>query len=580
MHDTVVEKSKLPQKNSLHPSENLGEEIVGNAQTPISAPLESARGVERASVECRDPLVPPTSRYSISESIPPVVNAHAYATSEPYSRSRPVSPAPSSSLATHEPVLNTQQIPKLKLLKKLEDDSFSISTSTTSTSLGSNERTRALEQFSGAGTKLTREISCDPDVTYPALQPSQFVGAPTESEGALPQILVRAATSASVVVEARSSGHNHDALLPLRERLGIPSQNRRYSTPHKRRAALSISSGTRTDVIFPSKISVDVHLRFNGERGMFDSKHIDDFEWTAPASYLALNPDETIDKHVKAHSELEDHEIYIRHGSCQVKGPSNMDADGEFSKVDDIEDLNQFAIRDVCGFISKNPFYQPSLEVYWDFSSARLKPVHQQDFAETIQLGLQKKMCRNFRDQEYIPKCDLEVFLDVSVARTLVEQDASLKMNQLEKDKFLKKVQTLPARKLLVLCVFVGFKLDKLKHLIYEHGFSDKKLPKKNTECQDADCTNKYALMWAHINAFFPKEIEKDRKCRVLAADKVVPLQHPVSGKHELGQGAFGLVTQVMIDRSLHSLSGVSHGILCARILANDASRIPIVLLP
>lgn len=94
------------------------------------------------------------------------------------------------------------------------------------------------------------------------------------------------------------------------------------------------------------------------------------------------------------------------------------------------------------------------------------------------------------------------------------------------------------------------------------------------------DCTNKYALMWAHINAFFPKEIEKERKSRALTAHKVEPLQHPVSRNRELGQGAFGLVAQVMIDRSHHSLSEVSNGILYARILANGISRILIVSVP
>lgn len=584
-----MDTSTVQQKRSFSPSENHDDEVVGDAPTQTCATPESP---EQATVERSSPPGPTTAGGLNFDTLPPVPHAYKDADSEQYtprSKSRSISPASSSSVAANEPLADTHAQPlRLKLLKNKiktpDDDTFSISSTTTSTSRGSEERTKPFERSPAEGTKLATELFFGSEMASAAMESSQVPGTSPDS-AETPQILVRAATSSSIVAETTSSSHIRGALQPLRElreRLGIPSQDKRYPTQHgqKPKVALSISSGTKTDIVFPSKIRVDVHLRFNGQSGMFSPRVIKDFEWTVPASYNDLNPDKTIDKHVQAHSELKDQEIYIRHGSCQVKGPSNMKTDGEFSKVDDIEALNQYAIRDICGFISKNLFYLPRLEVHWDFSSARLKPLPQQDFAETIQLGLQKKMCRNFKGQEYIPGCDLEVFLDVSVARVLLDQDASLNMNQTEKTKFLKKLQTLPARKLLVLCVCVGFKLDKLKHLIYDHGFSDRNLPRRDTECSDADCTNKYALLWAHIHAFFPKTIKKGRKWHSLTTDKVVPLQHPVSQKPELGQGAFGVVTQVIIDRSHHSLSGVSNGTVHARRVVNNNFRIPIVFLP
>ncbi|KEF55189.1 serine/threonine protein kinase, partial [Exophiala aquamarina CBS 119918] len=277
--------------------------------------------------------------------------------------------------------------------------------------------------------------------------------------------------------------------------------------------------------------------------------------WTAQASYDQLSPAQIINHHVQACPELDGHEIYIRHGSCQVKGPSDLNSEGEFSKVDDIEDLSQYAIRDICGFISKNLFSLPSLEVHWDFSSARLRPLPSENYAEAIRLGLEKKVCTNFKEQQYIPACDLEVFLDVSVARNLLDQDASVNMSHFETARFLRKVQTFPARKLLVLCVFSRFNLDELKHLI-DHGFNDETRPQPSTTCGDKECTAKYAQLRNNIHTFFPRNIKKGQKRHMLTTQEVVPLQHPPCEERELGQGAYGVVTQVIIDRSHYSFPG------------------------
>jgi len=527
--------------------------------------------------------------------VAPVSHADKEVNSEqctPRWKSQSVPTVPSSRVVENETLTDTHDQPlRLKVLKNkikaFDDETVSISSNTTSTSRGSEERTKLFERFSIEGTKLATELSVGPEMTLGATESSEIAGPSPESTEVTPQILVRAATSLSVAVETTLSNHNQGAMQPVREFLGIPPRDSRYPTQQeqKRKATLSISSDTKTDVVFPSKIHVDVHLRFNGKSGDFSPTQFEDFEWTVPARYNELNPKRTIDRHVQAHPKLKGQKIYIRHGSCQVKGPSNMKSAGEFSKVDYMKALNQYAIRDICGFISKHPFYTPRLEVHWDFASAQLKPLPQQDFAETIQVELQKKMCRNFNGQEYIPKCDLEEFLDVSVARLLLDRDPSLNMSQEDKDEFLEKVQTLPARKLLVICVFVGFKLDKLRHLIYDHNFSDRDLPKGstkgsgaeisngNTKCLDADCTFKYARLWNQMNAFFPKDIKKGQKRRSLPTDRVVPVQYPDSQQRELGQGAFGVVTEVIIDRSHHSLSGVSNEPIYACMVVNNTYR-------
>jgi len=299
----------------------------------------------------------------------------------------------------------------------------------------------------------------------------------------------------------------------------------------------------------------------------FRNDKIKDFQWTEPENYKQLVPDGFMSKLQDAETELKTQDIYLRYGTCQVKGPSGLEYDSPVSIVKDHEQLSENAIRAICDFISKHPYQHFDLKVYWDYGSAQIKaPTAKQiedhlypiSYAAMIKKEMEKKLQTNFENLSYIPRRDLDVFLQRSVIENVVKECKSLQLDEESRKQFITDIQSL-APKLFAICVYRGSDMAFLEHLMSEsHRCQDtpERRPKVNMVCNKDYCTrHEIQELVRCLPIFFAEKISRNYRHSELSPVQVLPL-HDVGDEDSdgratrkvLGKGAFGKVFAVKIN--------------------------------
>jgi serine/threonine protein kinase len=385
-------------------------------------------------------------------------------------------------------------------------------------------------------------------------------------------ILQRQATIPLVTSDPKITDSNDGPYSNTREHLGIPSSST-FARP-RYQGQVSILPEVKWDWILPTTITANLHLRFHGITGTTEKlKTVPCFVWSSEDSYHALFAEKTI-------ATPDKHELYLRHACCCVLDTPRFKQDIYYSNVDDDDPktLSHHAIQNICDFIGIYPFHPFTLEIYWDYSSVQLETVGPSSdgmhtsLADTIQSEIRRKMdaTRNFEDQKYIARGDLEPFLEFEVVYRVIREDGSLSLlnlNDEQKLEFARTVQTLRAVVLFAICVYAGLEMRVLWHFVKVHHFSDKKLPNTNVVCDWPACADKARKICETKPGFFPRRIEEDRQFHELKKEEIMPLYHagPNRTKKRLGKGASGSVYEVGIDPAHTYLSGVGRDLCYSR---------------
>ncbi|KAK7899943.1 hypothetical protein LTR67_003689 [Exophiala xenobiotica] len=378
--------------------------------------------------------------------------------------------------------------------------------------------------------------------------------------------------------EANRIGGLHQPRSHSRLRISTTSESpsrSRSSSSTQRSPSPDITEDTHTGPLFPNPIPVTLNLTFGGEEiKEFTENEVKYIHWTDPENYKSLVPDAFMSKLQYAHEELKTQDIYLRYGTCQVRGPSGLDYNSQVSIVEDYEQLGEAAIRGICNFIAKHPYQHFDLQVYWDYGSAQIKrPTTQQmvegvyarNYAIMIKRELERKTKKNFLKKDYIPRRDLNVFLQGQVIENIVRDDESLHfVDDESRSAFIRDIQS-RAPNLFAICVYRGLEMNFLKHLMEQHNCQDtlNSRPKPNMECNRGACT-KHAIqqMTDYLPQFFAEKITRDYQYRELSHEKVLPL-HDIGDddgrgcatRNELGEGAYGTVYSVKINLAHNAIS-------------------------
>lgn len=356
-------------------------------------------------------------------------------------------------------------------------------------------------------------------------------------------------------------------LTPLPPGLPSPTPSTISKSP-----APSVSEVDLMDEVMPHRIQVTVTITWQENVETWAPEVIPDFLWIAPKSYDNLLPNKILEKHKEAHQALDNKVIYFRHGSCRIKSP-RLIVETPYKVLEEAhaDSLSEAAFQIICGFISKHTRHPFSLEVYWDFGSAQLRPLpgSPTPFSETIRFEMQDKKKRNFRHQEYIPLRDQNVFQHLEVVQEVIARDSTLdepdnKLSDSEKSEFIRTIVQKPALKLWMICVHQRIKMAILRHLILVHDYSDPAPPKAEDDCAFPQC-NAYREEVMGSYPIFNVERVDGRYAHVeLKSNQIMPLhwtgdkENEDLGREELGKGQSSHVYKIRINASHHYLSGVS----------------------
>lgn len=330
-----------------------------------------------------------------------------------------------------------------------------------------------------------------------------------------------------------------------------------------------------TGDIFPHAITVSLTLTFNGGSEAVHEWELHEFNWTTPDSFQKLSPQGILHKLQDRHEELKTQDMYCRYGSCKVEGSTGRDYDMPVSMVEDYEQLSQQAIKNICAFIAKHLFKEFRLNVRWDYGCAQIqKPNKEQlrnieysgNYTTMIRKELQKKMRRNFMGQEYIPRRDLDVFLQLNVIHEILIGDRSLTLDPTGQETFAMEIQR-SCPKLFTICVFREIELRVLLHLIRKHECGDNpgQRPQMRMICHENGCnSDNFQWIIREEPKFFGEKMIFDYQHRNLSDEKILPLQNTgdddlrgTAKREELGEGISGKVFAVKLDLA-HNLSEVS----------------------
>ncbi|KIW18248.1 hypothetical protein PV08_02536 [Exophiala spinifera] len=232
-------------------------------------------------------------------------------------------------------------------------------------------------------------------------------------------------------IQANVSGRlQQPSLMDLLSPLTIPrtSKSRSSSNPRQRNPYSIIDAPDPQASLFPKTISVTVFFTFVEHPIFVDDIKLDNFDWTVPENYEVLIPTKILEKVQKSY-DLESEQMYRRHGSSRVKGPPGLHVYGHYAILDDMEVLSPKMQSSTSA--ASYPSYpsQPfSLEVYWDYGFVKLQKSGHQSYADMIMMEMKRKLKVNFMGFQYIPRCDLDVFLSLDMVAQIVDEDTNLQL--------------------------------------------------------------------------------------------------------------------------------------------------------
>ena len=241
----------------------------------------------------------------------------------------------------------------------------------------------------------------------------------------------------------------------------------------------------------------------------------------------------------------------------------------------------------ISEFLGQNRNVPFHIEIEWEYSSLQIEQVPGQFYAETVGAAIEGKIQENWEGRKYVPRKDLEKILTKDTISKLIREDESLYSakiltltsgTKLDVDEFIEDIWLWGAR-LLALCVYTDLPLTCLYHM-RRNGLGDKDLPLTKSHCPDPFYRRKFDMavtisggFAAHI--FAPNEMGELEHLQLQPGAVVPILFDKADPKHILGQGSFGKVYRVHIDRDHHSFSAFEEETFAFKIFYDLSAHTP-----
>jgi serine/threonine protein kinase len=227
------------------------------------------------------------------------------------------------------------------------------------------------------------------------------------------------------------------------------------------------------------------------------------------------------------------------------------------------EDWNEYLPLKILEFLSKNRYATFHIEIEWEYSRLQIDQVPGQSYARTIATVIESKIKRNWEGRKYVPRKDLEQILTKDTISKLIREDKTLDKSgililtggtKLVMDDFINETWLWRTR-LLGLCVYADLPLDMLYHM-QRKGLEDKHIPLTKENCPAESDTRLFDRAADESGFFAAHTFAPELEHQQLPPGAVVPIIFDKNDrKHFLGQGSFGRVYKVYIDRDHHSFS-------------------------
>ncbi|KAK5327537.1 hypothetical protein LTR93_002921 [Exophiala xenobiotica] len=296
----------------------------------------------------------------------------------------------------------------------------------------------------------------------------------------------------------------------------------------------------------PAEIRCWVQLSFNSLE-VDSSIEIRQLRWMDP--HLSRRIREAVDRRLQkvkeADSALSKHQIYFRYGSFQIKGLQNS---LDVSRFTSPENLDEPIIVAICSFIAKYPSEIFELSIMLDFSSIQITPENDESFREMIQLEMRRKMVTNILGQKYLPPAESIMFQQHNIVHGIIDEDSTLASMGEGKVLDLSKLILKDSPKLFLSCIYLGYGLKFLVHLLEHHQYTDSNFTADSSDCDQESCQFRRSILAEAGRTLFPPKLSvAERVPQNFDSGTVIPVYYP-NESETLGVGAFGTVSKVAVD--------------------------------
>jgi hypothetical protein len=217
---------------------------------------------------------------------------------------------------------------------------------------------------------------------------------------------------------------------------------------------------------------------------------------------------------------------------------------------------------------SRTPFSTLLLEVDWHFEVVDIYGQDGSTLAEKVGNLIYKKRQTNWRDQWFLPRTDLDAIFSDEIIEELINNDATVSHLPLQPydpknvealNRWSSRWIVLNAPGLFATCMWARIHLACLHHLVVNHDMSDVDRPWK--EAPPGIANFDFEALMTKQNHFWVYNFDADQLKLNLEKGEYEVIEDwqtvPIIFRGILGQGGFGLVTEVSIHPDHHTFKEV-----------------------